>query len=118
MPRPSSPLLFLLLLLLVGCCSCIQTALRAHPISRRFPAPRACSAEQPEPGEPHSADSPSLEATQKRLKMVLLEQEGRARIARRAEVEPIVQKDLEKVRKYGGVSGCPGIMMGPPDLSS
>jgi len=50
--------------------------------------------------------------------MVLLEQEGRARIARRAEVEPIVQKDLEKVRKYGGVSGCPGIMMGPPDLSS
>jgi len=57
-------------------------------------------------------------AIQKRLKMVLLEEEGRRRIERRERLEKMVDKDLALVRKYGGVSGTPGCMMGPPDLGA
>jgi hypothetical protein len=65
-----------------------------------------------------ACESEAEEATRRRLKVIILEQEGRRRIERREELEPIVAKDLARVRKYGGVSGTPGIMMGPPDLSS
>ena len=55
-------------------------------------------------------------ATRKRLKKILLEEEGRRRIERREALAPMVAKDLERVRKEGGVSGTPGIMFGPPPL--
>lgn len=73
------------------------------------PAPRA--------GPIVASELNAEEATRRRLKVIMLEQEGRRRIERREELEPIVAKDLARVRKYGGVSGTPGIMMGPPDLS-
>jgi hypothetical protein len=80
--------------------------------------PQACSSPAARAGPIVASESEAEEATRRRLKVIMLEQEGRRRIARRRETEPIVAKDLARVRKYGGVSGTPGIMMGPPDLSS
>jgi hypothetical protein len=63
-------------------------------------------------------ESEAEAAIQKRLKLVLLEEEGRGRIERRERLGQMVAKDLALVRKYGGVSGTPGCMMGPPDLGA
>ncbi|EOD03849.1 hypothetical protein EMIHUDRAFT_237255 [Emiliania huxleyi CCMP1516] len=42
--------------------------------------------------------------------------EGRRMLERRVKMRALVTKDLERVRREGGVPGTPGIMMGPPDI--
>ena len=63
-------------------------------------------------------ESDAAAAIQKRLKMVLLEEEGKKKIERREKLAPMVAADLANVRKYGGVSGTPGCMMGMPDIGA
>mmetsp|Transcript_1920 Transcript_1920/g.5798 ORF Transcript_1920/g.5798 Transcript_1920/m.5798 type:complete len:89 (-) Transcript_1920:27-293(-) len=63
-----------------------------------------------------SPPPPREETTRRRLKSVLLAQEGRRMLERRVKMRALVTKDLERVRREGGVPGTPGIMMGPPDI--
>ena len=51
-----------------------------------------------------------------RLKTTILHEQGRRAIARREQMRKRTDEELKRVKKRGGVSGTPGIMMAPPGL--